>query len=198
MLINRFEMTRIGPICHALGRLIQCFLHLTKSIVVQLNKIVDPLPNLKHLSINSFSTFSVPPGLPEIFWKEKQVMSSIGPLAENERVKLICKSKGGFPSAKVTWWKQGRLIEAEPIEQPQDGLSASLISIVASRSMLDVPLICHARSSHPDQSLSRPRTTAVTLDILCKYSLKKLIKFMHYVYYCTCTIWRLGVYLLLV
>lgn len=108
---------------------------------------------------------------------------TVSPVNEGERVELTCQTTGGRPTPKVTWWQRGReLVDnadsrtlkrtdaVTAIRTSSDfTTAASTIILTATRDLHANPLVCHARAQHPDHAISRPRTTAVTLDILRKY-----------------------------
>ena len=105
----------------------------------------------------------------------------LGPVLEDETIQITCKTIGGWPIPKVTWWENGRKLDSEMKTlgsrlADDVGIVLAILTIKATREMVDRTLVCHAHTN--DKVI--PKTTAILLDITCKYMLNTLMLFGPY------------------
>ncbi|XP_071547959.1 protein turtle homolog A-like [Panulirus ornatus] len=119
-------------------------------------------------------TVVLPPGPPVVVWGGVSVVGQLGPLTENARVRVICRSVGGRPPPMVTWWWRGSRLPNQVTTSsthPTTGgrrVEATLV-VVASREMQGAILTCHAQTPTPHHAhhtaLLQPRSASVTLNV---------------------------------
>ncbi|XP_066978327.1 neural cell adhesion molecule 1-like isoform X2 [Macrobrachium rosenbergii] len=63
----------------------------------------------------------VPPKTVFVVSKEGPVTSVVGPYREGDTASLTCISKGGWPRPRVLWYQDGRLIDDQMDEDPEEG-----------------------------------------------------------------------------
>ncbi|GIY62524.1 ig-like domain-containing protein [Caerostris darwini] len=107
----------------------------------------------------------VPPGDPYIMDEHGQRLRDIiGPYDEGAFLTLACEVDGGDPSPEVTWWRGTTLLDDSFNVTPQGFVRNELFLFELRRSDLLAEYTCQATNTN----LTRPRTSAVRLDLNCK------------------------------
>lgn len=55
-----------------------------------------------------------------ILWGGRAVVGTIGPLSEDEKVELSCRSEGGRPQPALTWWLRGHQLAPVSLDSTSD------------------------------------------------------------------------------
>ncbi|XP_066989859.1 nephrin-like [Macrobrachium rosenbergii] len=120
----------------------------------------------------------ISPGPATIFWKGRETeQGTVGPLQEDERASLTCRSVGGKPSPTVIWNFGKDAIAPTDTKFNFDPVTGtytveSTITVTAERGMVGHRLTCSAHTSIGGQSrdasnkpVVRSRSASVSLDI---------------------------------
>ncbi|XP_071744749.1 neural cell adhesion molecule 2 isoform X2 [Lepeophtheirus salmonis] len=103
-------------------------------------------------------TVVVPPDAPRLTGpRGKDVNGAIaGPYNQGDELQLICDVVGGRPRPSVTWWMNGKLIDATfEIEHRRESVVNKLRYITVTREMDNALFECRASNNNVTQALSR-------------------------------------------
>ncbi|CAB4064652.1 unnamed protein product [Lepeophtheirus salmonis] len=103
-------------------------------------------------------THPVPPDAPRLTGpRGKDVNGAVaGPYNQGDELQLICDVVGGRPRPSVTWWMNGKLIDATfEIEHRRESVVNKLRYITVTREMDNALFECRASNNNVTQALSR-------------------------------------------
>ena len=132
----------------------------------------------------------MPPSRIEVRDSQGRILDNeIGPVGVDTYVEITCLVFGGRPTPKVTWWRDGALLddvmEADGAAAPASK-AAALVANSAASNVAEAPsasnvlrfgptsrmhqgtaLTCQAKNS----ALTSPLSARIEIDLLCKYLL---------------------------
>ncbi|KAG7168342.1 Cell adhesion molecule 2-like 1 [Homarus americanus] len=100
-------------------------------------------------------TVIIPPGPPVVLWGGLGVVGGLGPLREDQQVKVVCRSVGGRPPPQLTWWWRGSRLPNQVTNTTVDPNTVPPLDVrilgsggpVSAGAVLR--LVCRAVGSHP-------------------------------------------------
>ncbi|XP_043226125.1 nephrin-like [Amphibalanus amphitrite] len=107
-------------------------------------------------------TVIIPPERPVIIFNSRPVSGRVGPLQEGDRLELTCLARGGRPPPRVTWFRDGRLLDDTDSGDQGSGQVTNVLRLPPlGRDDLHSSLVCSAANNN----ISSPATNDVIIDI---------------------------------
>ncbi|KAK7081367.1 hypothetical protein SK128_019475, partial [Halocaridina rubra] len=119
-------------------------------------------------------TVVIPAGQPTILWRGHTMLDEVGPLKEDSKPRLICRSVGGRPPPDLTWWTGGKPLPILSFKTTSDPLTESytseaIVALRATRELQGSTLSCQALTPTDDKAYQRvvcqPKTSYVVLNV---------------------------------
>lgn len=103
----------------------------------------------------------MPPQSPVIYTSGRILAKSLQPLDEDSELTLVCEVTGGSPSPRVTWHRDGRLLD-ETFRHEDDDLTVNRLDLKrVTRDLLSAQLVCKASNT----LLVPPTTAEIIVDV---------------------------------
>ncbi|XP_043219892.1 nephrin-like [Amphibalanus amphitrite] len=91
----------------------------------------------------------IPPGEPEFIHDGQTVSGIIGPLQEGQPLEVTCRSRGGRPPPRVTWFRDGRLLDDTDSGDQGSGQVTNVLRLPPlGRDDLHSSLVCSAANNN--------------------------------------------------
>ncbi|CAB0044186.1 unnamed protein product [Trichogramma brassicae] len=109
-------------------------------------------------------TVIVPPQEPTIYTSGRRPAENLPPLDEGGELHLVCESQGGWPAPRLTWYRDGRLID-ETYTRDYDDVTLNRLDLRrVNRDLLYARLRCEASNT----ALVKPSFADIVLDVNLK------------------------------
>ncbi|XP_016840973.1 hemicentin-1 isoform X2 [Nasonia vitripennis] len=112
-------------------------------------------------------TIIVPPQSPVIYTRDRTLAKNLQPFDEDSSLVLVCEVTGGRPPPRVTWHRDGKLIDST-YEYNYDDLTVNRLDLTrATRDLLSAQFVCNASNTH--------LVSATSAEIIVDVNLKPLL-----------------------
>lgn len=123
----------------------------------------------------------MPPQSPVIYTRDRTLAKNLQPFDEDSTLVLVCEVTGGAPPPRVTWHRDGKLIDST-YDYNNDDLTVNRLDLTrVSRDLLSAQLVCNASNTH-----LVPATSAeIIVDVNREFSDIYIMRKIYYYWYMT-------------